>query len=96
MKEKIFKIKILLAAVFFIGFIINGIFITIYNVDRSVNIDEIALETKRCELENSLLNEKIITKDSLTAFSEIAQDFGFGLASKVIYLDQADAVAEVR
>ena len=96
MKEKIFKIKILLAAVFFIGFIINGIFITIYNVDRSVNIDEIALETKRCELENSLLNEKIITKDSLTAFSEIAQDFGFELASKIIYLDQAETVAQVR
>lgn len=96
MKEKIFKIKISLAAVFFIGFIINGIFITIYNVDRSVNIDEIALETKRCELEISLLNEKIITKDSLTIFSEMAQDFGFGLASKIIYLDQAETVAQVR
>jgi len=96
MKDKLFKIKVLLAAGFFVGFIVNGIFITIYNVDKSVNIDEVALETKRCELENSLLNETIITKDSLTAFSEIAQNFGFGLASKIIYLDQAETVAQVR
>ena len=96
MKYKLFKIKVFLTIGFLVGFIVNGIFITIYNVDRSANMALVSSETQEYKFKNSLLNEEILTEDSLTQFSENAEDLGFGLASNVIYLDKAETVAQVR
>ena len=90
------KVKIILTGIFLVGAIINGIIITLYNVDKSTSINEVSQEFLKTKSIINNLNEEISNSDSLTRFLEKSADSGFVENSRVLYFSQADSLAQVR
>ncbi len=96
MNKTAFKLKIFLIVLLAIGFVINGVFITLYNVDKSVNIGTVSKEMNNLMSENDRLVEKIATGDSLTDFLKRSETAGYGTNIKILYFNQAGSVAQAR
>lgn len=96
MKNNIFKIKLVIAVIFLIGFIVNGVFITIYNVDKSSNIGEISGDILDLKMKNNKLTEEISLSDSLTKFVERSKNIGYVANGYVLYFNQKETVAQAR
>lgn len=96
MNTKATKIKLILTIIFAAGFILNGIFITIYNVDRSTNIGLVSDSAEEIRYRNNKIVGKISQMDSLMRCEEESEDLGLSSAGLVLYFDTADFVASAR
>jgi len=96
MKKIVKNIKFILTVVFLVGAVINGIIITLYNVDKSANLDEITKEMTETKDTLNGLNENISASDSLVNFLDKSSDSGFTDHPQVLYFSQADSLAHIR
>ena len=96
MKVRIYKIKLVVTVILLIGFIVNGVFITIYNVDKSSNVGEISGDIFDLKMKNNKLTEEISSMDSLTKFVERSKIVGYVAGGYVLYFNQKETVAQAR
>jgi uncharacterized transporter YbjL len=96
MRKATYKFKLFAIVILAIGIVVNGVFITLYNVDKSVNIGVVTEEMQKLMAENDKLNEKISVGDSLTNFLGQSESAGYKEGVKILYFDQAEAVAQAR
>lgn len=95
-KKNVFRLKLLVVMFLIVGSIINGIVITLYNVDKSVNLDEVSRQMNETKNNLSSLNEDISISDSLMNFLGKSEESGFSENSRVIYFSEADSIAQAR
>lgn len=96
MRKVTYKFKLFAIVLLAIGIVVNGVFITLYNVDKSVNIGVVTEEMQKLMADNDRLNEKISVGDSLTNFLSQSESAGYKEGVKILYFDQAEAVAQAR
>ena len=96
MKNKINKLKMFVIAMLLIGSAINGVVITLYNVDKSVNIGQIVSDINLLSDSCNSYTEKISVADSLTRFFEKSKNYGYSESSRILYFNQPGSVAQVR
>ncbi len=96
MNRKYIRYKLFLIIFLAIGVIANGVFITLYNVDKSVNIGSVSKEMEKLTSENNKLVEEISVSDSLTRFLKLSETAGYTTNVKVLYFDNVGAVAQAR
>lgn len=96
MRKLTYKFKLFAIVILAIGIVFNGVLITLYNVDKSVNIGVITDEMKNLMAENDSLTEKISVGDSLSKFLMLSESAGYKERVKILYFDQAEAVAQAR
>lgn len=96
MNKKTFKLKLLLIILLAVGVVVNGVFITLYNVDKSVNIGLSQKEMEKIRTNNDRMVEKISVNDSLTDFLKFSSDAGYSSDVKVLYFDSLGSVAQAR
>ena len=90
------RIKLILSGFLILWSIVNGVVITIYNVDKSSNIGGISQEIKNLKLGNNAMVEEISSKDSLSDFSEKSGKMGFSDKVNIMYFGQTEPVAQIR
>ena len=96
MNEQKMRIKMFVSIFLIIISLINGVIITIYNVDKSSNIENVSEEIKKLKIQNNRLTEEISTKDSLSDFSVRSGEKGFSDNVNLMYFSQAEPVAQIR
>lgn len=96
MKNKINKLKVLIIAIFLISSVVNGVIITVYNVDKSFDVGNITTEISELSDSCNSYTEKISVADSLTRFFEKSKIFGYSESSRILYFNQPGSVAQVR
>ncbi len=96
MKTKFLKFKIFFIILFTIGFVVDGVFITIYNVDKSSNIGIVSEDITTLKMKNNKLTEDISKMDSLTGFFDKSKREGFGIAGNILYFNSSGTVAQAR
>lgn len=96
MNERKVRMKIFLSILLVVISLINGVVITIYNVDKSSGIGEVSEDIRQLKTQNNRLTEEISTKDSLSDFSVRSADMGFSDKVNLMYFNQAEPVAQIR
>jgi hypothetical protein len=96
MKNKINKLKIIIISLLLIGSAVNGIIITVYNVDKSSNVGGITSEINKLSDSCNSYTDKISVADSLTRFFEKSKIYGYIVSPRILYFNQPGSVAQVR
>ena len=96
MNEKKFRLKMFISIFLVAISLINGVIITIYNVDKSSGIGEVSEDIMALKIQNNRLTEEISTKDSLSDFSVKSGEKGFSDDVNLMYFNQAEPVAQIR
>jgi len=96
MKNNAAKVKLFLTATLLIGFVVNGVIITIYNVDKSTDTASITSQIDKLKMKNSKLTEQISLADSLTDLMRQSNEIGFQESSDILYFKQRDTIAQAR
>jgi hypothetical protein len=96
MKNKMNKLKVLLTALLVIGSVVNGVIITVYNVDKSSNVGKIVSEINKLSDSCNSYTEKISVADSLSSFFEKSKIYGYEESSRILYFNQPGSVAQAR
>lgn len=96
MIKNIYKFKLFMIIILAIGFIINGVFITLYNVDKSSGVGAVSKEVSDLMSENNKLIENISVSDSLSLFLRDSESAGYAADVKILYFNQTGTVAEAR
>ncbi|KKR11769.1 MAG: hypothetical protein UT39_C0003G0038 [Candidatus Woesebacteria bacterium GW2011_GWA1_39_21] len=96
MKNNAAKVKLFLTATLLIGFVVNGVIITIYNVDKSTDTASITSQIDKLKMKNSKLTEQISQADSLTDLMRQSNEIGFQESSDILYFKQRDTIAQAR
>ena len=96
MKNNAAKVKLFLTATLLIGFVVNGVIITIYNVDKSTDTASITSQIDKLKMKNSKLTEQISQADSLTDLMRQSNEIGFQVSSDILYFKQRDTIAQAR
>ena len=78
----------------FIGFIINGVIITLYNAEQSQSVGVVFDDVQKLETINNKLTEDIASKDSLTSFSQSSQTNGYIEDGDIFFLNSVSSVAK--
>jgi hypothetical protein len=90
------NIKFILAVIFIAGSVVNGIIITLYNVDKSANLNDISKKLAETKSSINSLNESVSASDSLVNFMDKSSDSGFTDHPQVLYFSQSDSLAQLR